>query len=66
LLSFAARLLGNSAGNGPAFFSLTVETSLIHAALSSRTDRQRGDCAAWSFCANGETHFNLAQDKLNM
>ena len=24
------------------------------------------DRAAWTFCANGETHFNLAQDNMDM
>ena len=34
LPSFAARLLGNLAGNGPAFFSLMVETSLMSKPVS--------------------------------
>ena len=50
----------------------TVQFSLpLRARLSMPSSRQGPIAkaairAAWSFCANGETHFNLAQDKLNM
>ena len=50
----------------------TVQFSLpLRARLSMPSSRQGPIAkaairAAWSFCANGETHFNLAQDKMNM
>ena len=48
----------------------TVQFSLpLRARLSMPSSRQGPIAkaairAAWSFCANGETHFNLAQDKM--
>ena len=47
LSSFAARLLDNSAGYGPAFFSLTVEASLLSKPFSRQEQIAKdGDPAA--------------------
>ena len=51
---------------GPAHFSLTVEASLSMPSSRQGPIAKAAIRAAWSSCANGETHFNLAQDKLNM
>ena len=54
------------AGNGPAYFSLMVEASLSMPSSRQGPIAKAAIRAAWSFCANGETHFNLAQDNMDM
>ena len=49
---------------GQRFSPCVVEISLFMPSLLSRADRQEGGRAAWTLCANGETHFNLAQNKM--
>ena len=54
------------AGNGPAYFSLTVEASLSMPSSRQGPIAKAAIRAAWSSCVNSEMHFNLTQDKLNM
>ena len=59
-------LLHDLPGYGPAFFSLSVEASLLFMPFSRQEQIAKdGDPAAWTLCTNGEAHFTLVHTIVN-